>query len=787
VSTRFFGERIKRREDPRLLTGAGRFTADLAPAGALHVAILRSPHAHARIRSADVSAARAAAGVALVAAAPDLGPAARPFPLLIPNLNLRPRMPSALARDETHYVGEPVAAVVARDRYAAEDALDLIRVDYEAIPAVADPLMALEPGAPLVHDGLDSNLAARLVQAIGEAEAAFRRADVVIRERFAVCRGGGASMEGRAILAQWDARAGKLSVWSSTQVPHLVRRVIAELLDLPEHDIRVAAPDVGGAFGAKLICYSEDVLVPWLALRVGRPVLWVEDRVENLLTSVQEREQVHEAELALRRDGTILGLRDRFVCDTGAFVPWGVVFPTITATTGLGPYRIPHYRVEVQVVYTNRVPVSVIRGAGRPQATFVMDRLVDRAAEALGLDPAEIRFKNFIQPHEFPYRVGLVFRDGSEMVYDNGDYPAGLRKVLEMADHRAFRAEQRRLREQGLHVGLGIATYVEGTGMGPFEGATIRVDAKGMVHVATGACPQGQGHETVLAQVCAEELGVPLERVRVTTGDTEAIGFGIGTFASRTAIVASGAVVTAARQVVEKGVALAAHLLEAAREDVVYEAGRFFVRGAPARALSLAEVGGFAAGRPGVALPAGVEGGLYATHYFHPPGLTYSSGAHVAIVEVDPDLGAVRLLRYLIVHDCGRVINPLLVEGQIHGGVVHGISTTLFERPAYDAAAAPLATTFMDYLLPTAAEVPTFEIEHIETPSPLNPAGVKGAGESGTIPSSAAIGAAVEDALAPFGVRINELPLPPERLRALIGAGAGGRLPPPSPSGRGSG
>ena len=775
MSTRFFGERIKRREDPRLLTGGGRYVADLAPPGTLHVAVLRSLHAQARIRGIDVSAARLSRGVALAVTAADMGPAARPMPLLIPNPNLRARMPSALVGDEAHYVGEPVAAVAAADRYAAEDAVDLIAVDYEVLPAVADPVAALAPGSPLVHGDLGSNLAARLQQSIGDTEAAFRQAEVVIRERFTVTRGGGASMEGRAILAQWDARTGRLTVWSSTQVPHMVRRVVADLLDLPEHDVHVAAPDVGGAFGAKLVCYPEDILVPWLSRRLGRPVLWVEDRVENLLTSVQEREQVHEAELALRRDGTILGMRDRFVCDAGAYVPWGVVLPTITATTGLGPYKIPHYRVEVQVVYTSRVPTSVIRGAGRPQSTFVMDRLVDRAAQALGLDPAEIRLKNFIQPHEFPYRVGLIFRDGSEMVYDNGDYPAGLRKALGMANYQAFRAEQQTLWDQGRYVGLGIATYVEGTGMGPYEGATIHVDAKGNVHVATGACPQGQGHETVLAQVAADELGVALDGVRVTTGDTDAIGFGIGTFASRTAIVASAAVVTAAREVREKGLTLAAHLLEAARDDVVWDAGRFFVRGAPSRSLGLADVAAFAAGRPGMALPAGVEGSLYATHYFHPPALTYSSGANIAIVEVDPETGEVSILRYVIVHDCGRLINPLLVEGQIHGGVAHGLSTTLFEHPRFDAAGTPLATTFMDYLLPTAAEVPPLEIGHIETPSPLNPAGVKGAGESGTIPTPASVAAAVEDALTPLGVRINELPLPPERLRDLIAAAQAGR------------
>jgi carbon-monoxide dehydrogenase large subunit len=768
-SARFVGKPIRRREDPRLLTGQGTYVGDLALPGMVHAAILRSPHAHARILRIDPAAAAAAPGVLFVATAADLGACARPLPLLNPAPGLRPRMPVALAADTVRYVGEPVAVVVAESRYAGEDALDLLRVDYEELPAVADAAEALEPGAPLVHDDLDSNLAARTVQTIGDLEPAFRAADVVVRERLAIARGGGAMLESRGLVAAWDERSRRLEVWASTQAPHLIRRVLTQMLELPDRQVRVVVPEVGGGFGAKLVCYPEDVLIPWLARRLRRPIQWIEDRREDLLSTVQEREQYHEVEVAGRRDGTLLGLRNRFVCDAGAYVPWGNVVPTLTATT-LGPYKLPAYRVESLAVYTHRVPVSVIRGAGRPQAAFLFERAMDRVAEAVGLDPAEVRRRNFIRPHEFPYRLGLIYRDGSEMTIDNGDYPAALERGLALADYAGFRERQRAARERGRHPGIGIACNVEGTGLGPFESAILRVDGLGKVHLITGACPQGQGHETTLAQVVADELGISPEDVAVTTGDTDAIAFGIGTFASRTGAVASGAAVGACRLVREKAMAAAAHLLEAAREDLVYAEGRVHVRGAPARAVTLAEAAAFLAGIPGRALPEDVEAGLQASHHFRPPGLTYSNGTAVAVVEVDLETGAVRIEGLFVVHDCGRLINPLVVDGQIQGGVAHGVSNTFFEEVPYGPAGQPLAASFMDYLIPTAAEVPPLAIAHLETPSPLNPAGVKGAGEGGAIFTPAALAAAIEDALAPLGVRITSLPLSPERLQRLIAA-----------------
>ena len=781
MGTRFVGERIRRREDPRLLTGAGQFVADLPAPGALHVAVLRSPHAHARIRRIDLKEAFRAPGVACAVAAADLGEANAPFPLLVPNPALRAFMPRALAAGVARYVGEPVAAVVAESRYAAEDALERIAVEYEPLPAALDPRAALDPGAPLVHAEAGTNLACRLVQKVGDAEAAFRGAARVFRERLFVSRGGGAALETRGLLAVPEGRDGRLTLWASTQVPHLLRQVLAALLGMAEHTLRVIAPDVGGGFGPKGMAYPEDLLVPWLSLRLGRPVRWVEDRAEDLLSTVQEREQFHDVQVAVRSDGTILAVRDRFLADAGAYVPWGVVVPYLTASTLPGPYKIPNYEVEMTVAYTHRVPVAVVRGAGRPQAVYVMERMMDRVAEGLGLDPAEVRLRNFIQPQEFPYTVGLTFRDGSPLVYDTGDYPACLRKALEMADYRATREAQARLREAGRYVGLGMACYVEGTGLGPFEGASIRVDTQGKVLLVTGACPQGQGHDTTLAQLCAEIVGVPMEDIRVVTGDTEAIPFGVGTFASRVAAVASGAVVTAGRQVREKAIRLAAQLLEAPADEVVLEGGRLHVRGAPGRAVRLGEVAAAALGRPGFTMRQGDEPGLQATSYFHPSASTYSNGANLAIVEVDPQTGATTILRYIVVHDCGRVINPLLVEGQVVGGVAHGIGNALYEDVPFGENGQPLAATFMDYLLPTAAEVPLMEVEHIETPTPLNPAGVKGAGESGTIPAPAAIAAAVEDALRPLGARITSLPLSPEKLRALI-AGPGARVPAAGPA-----
>jgi carbon-monoxide dehydrogenase large subunit len=774
------GAPIKRREDPRLLTGRGHYVGDFRLPDMVHAAFLRSPHAHARVRRIDVSEARKAPGVLAIFTADDLGEVGRPIPMMVPHPALRVENHPPLAVGRVRFVGEPVAVVVAADRYLAEDAAERIAVDYEVLPAVVDAAGALRPEAPLVHDHLGSNLAARFGQGAGDFEAAARQTHRLLRERIVVSRGGGHSMETRGLVAHHDPVADRLTVWASTQAPHLLRRNIAQMLGWLEQQVRVVAPDVGGGFGPKMIIYPEDIVVPWLALRLGRPVKWIEDRREHFLTTVQEREQVHDVEVAVRADGTILGLRNHFLVDTGAYVPWGVIVPFLTGTQLLGPYRVSNYSFETTVVYTHRVPMTVVRGAGRPQATFVMERVMDRIAEACGLDPAEVRRRNFIQPQEFPYDLGLRFRDGAPMMYDSGNYPEMLRRALDRAAYETARGKYGgAAADNGCLVGVGVACNVEGTAIGPYEGATIRVDPQGKVLLITGASPQGQGHETALAQVCAQELGVPLNDIKVITGDTETIAFGIGAFASRVGAVAAGAIHLAAAKVREKALVVGSLLLEATQEDLEYREGEVFVRGAPARAVSLGQLAAFAAGRPSFKMPGGIEPGLEATRYFHPPASAFSSGANVVVVSVDPETGDVKILHYVAVHDCGRVINPMIVEGQMHGGLAHGIGNALYEDAPVDASGQPLAATFMDYLLPTAAEVPPFETDHLETPTHLNPAGVKGAGEGGTIPAPAAIVAAIENALAPLGVRINEAPLSPQKIRGMILEAKAAQVPVP--------
>ncbi len=680
---------------------------------------------------------------------------------------LRPVTPTPLASERVRYVGEPVTVVVAPDRYLAEDRAELVRVEYEPLAATVDPVRALEPGAPLVHETLGSNLAAQWRLRVGDVETAFGAADHIFRERLTISRGGGGFLEPRGLLAVPEP-SGKLTVWASTQSPHLLQRAIAELLNLPLHQLRVIAPDVGGGFGPKAGQYPEDFLIPWLSLRLSRPVKWISDRREDLLSSFQEREQIHEVQLGVSRDGILLALRDSAVADTGAYTPYGAIVPMLTTTSTLGPYKLPNFDAEMRVAYTHRVPVGPVRGAGRPQGAFVMDRVVDLVARQLGLDPAEVRYRNFIRPHEMPYCTGLPFREGKLQTFDSGDYPECLRMAMELADYESLRARQDAERRRGRHLGIGIACYVEATSIGPYEGATVRVDPQGKVVVLTGSGPQGQGHDTTLAQVCAEELSVSMDDVSVLMGDTEAFPFGMGTISSRIATVTSNAVILAARQVREKALTLAATLLEASPADLTLENGKVSVQGAPHRAVTLGQIATLALGRPGVALPSGMRPGLEATDFFHPPAAIFSNGANIAVVRVDPETGKVEVLRYFVAHDCGTIINPLLVEGQIQGGVAHGIGNALYEQQLYDAEGQPLATTFMDYLLPAATEIPPIESSHMETPSPLNPAGFKGAGESGTIPVHPAIAAAIEDALAPLGVRIRELPLTPERICRLV-------------------
>ena len=769
MATHLFGQRIKRREDPRLLTGGGRYIADIEAPRALHAAFVRSPHAHARILSVNLEVARRAAGVVFAACAADLGPAQKPHPFFMAGQpNLRAITATPFAADRVRYVGEPVAVVVAADRYAAEDACDLVEVEYEALPCVVDAEEALKPGAPLVHESLGDNVVAHWVIKVGDVEAALREADHVLRERIRISRGGGGFMETRGFLAVPDPATGRLTLWASHQAPHMLQQAVCRHLDLPVHQLRVIAPDVGGGFGPKAAIYPEDFVIPWLALRLHRPVRWIEDRREDLLATTQDREQVHDLEIGVRKDGTFLALRDRIVVDAGAYAIYGAVVPMLTSTHLLGVYKVPNFECGMRVAYSHRVPLGAVRGAGRPQGTFVMDRVVDLVARELKLDPVDVRFRNFVQPHEMPYSTGFPLPGGRTITFDSGDYPGCLRLAMEKAKYPELRAQQAAERARGRYLGVGIACYIEATTIGPYEGATVRIDSVGKVLVLTGSGPQGQGHETTMAQVCASELGVPMEDVGFVAADTDAFPVGTGTFASRVATMTSNAVIAAARKVREKALVIAAAILEASRDDLVMEGGKVFVRGVPGRSLTLAEIGQAAHGRPGAPLPGGVTPGLEATDYFVPTGTIWSNGANIAVVEVDPETGGVKVLRYIVAHDCGKVINPMLVDGQIHGGVAHGISNALFEDLPYNEAGQPLYASFMDYLLPTAAEIPLFEMTHMETPSPLNPAGIKGAGESGTIPAHQAITDAVEDALAPFGVRIREFPLNPVRIRRLV-------------------
>jgi carbon-monoxide dehydrogenase large subunit len=774
MSQALFGARIERREDVPLLTGQGSYTDDLKLLGTLHAAVLRSPHAHARIRSIHVARARESSGVAAVFTHADLGASGKEIPLLQPNPALVPRTQRLLAKGVVRYVGEPVAFVVAEDRYMAEDALELIDVDYEPLPVVSDTEAALKNGAPLVYPDIAHNLASSFTLGFGDIATVFERADIVLRQRFKTHRGGGQSMECRAVLAEYDRRGLRATIWSATQAPHLVARLASQMLELEEWQVRVIAPhDVGGGFGPKAIFYPEEGLVPFAARALGRPVKWTEDRREHFLATNQERDQYHEAEMALTRDGIVLGFRDTVIFDTGAYVPWGIIEPWITATTIPGPYKLSAFQVSMQVIYTHKVPVSPVRGAGRPQAVFAMERMMDLAARELGLDPAEIRQQNFILPEEMPYAMGLVYRDGAPVTYDSGDYPRCLRKAQELAGYEAFRRQQARACKEGRYLGIGIGVYVEGTGLGPYEGAIVQIEPSGKVLVTTGATPQGQGHVTTMAQIAAQELAINIEDITVITGDTGAIPFGIGTFASRIAVNAGNSIAMAAREVREKALAMAANLLEANKDDLEFSGGSVFVRGAPTRSVTLGTLAITAAGaRPGYALPPGVQPGLQATHYFSPSQAAYASGAHVVTVEVDVQTGDVKILDYAVAHDCGRVINPLIVDGQVQGGIAHGIGNCFYEELIYDEDGQLLTASFMDYLLPTAAEVPTAKIAHVEVVCPLNPLGVKGAGEGGTIPSAAAFASAVEDALEPFNVTVTEVPLSPEKLRKLLrGAG----------------
>src|SRR2546427_7057877 len=775
MGAKYFGAAVKRREDPRFLRGEARYVDDVKLSGMLHAAFLRSPHSHARILAIHAEAARALPGVAAVFTFVDLERWMKPLPIFgAPPLGLaaaikfdvRQAPQWALCRDRARYVGEIVAMVVADSPERAEDAVDLIEVDWEPLPTVVDLLRAGVAGAPLVHPEWGTNVGVGFTHAIGDAAGAFAGAAVTVSETFRIQRYVGMPLEGRGVVAAWDRRDGMLTTWNSTQVAHFVQQGLTGALALPPHKIRVVAPDLGGGFGTKASGYAEDALVPIAAIALGRPVKWIESRREHMSGAAHARDQVHTISLAPTRDGSILGVRDRILLDLGAYNVWGVVLPYNTVAHLIGPHRIKNMRVDVQALVTHKTPNAPYRGAGRPETVFAMDRIVDCLARELSMDPAELRRRNSIRPDELPYDVGMPYRDGNPLVYDTGDFPAALESALEAAGYKEFRAEQARLRARGVHRGIGISGYVEGTAIGPFEGATVKLDLAGRVVVATGAVNSGQGHETSFAQVAADALGVPLDWVTVVGGDTAAVPFGVGTFASRSAVTAGSSIADACREVRGKLVRAAATLLEAAPGDVEIDDGKVFVRGAPGSAVDLARVvqasiPTFA--RPGVASP-----DFEATAYHHVPTVTYASAVHVAQVEVDVGTGGVKLLRYVVAHDCGRVINPTIVEGQVHGGVAQGVGGALFEEMVYDASGQLLTGSLMDYTVPKADDLPPIETIHLEFPSPRNPLGVKGLGEGGAISPPAAIANAVEDALAPVGGRVTETPVTPARIVALL-------------------
>jgi carbon-monoxide dehydrogenase large subunit len=800
TTTGMMGARIKRTEDPRLLTGRAQFVDDVHIPGMLHAAFKRSDYAHSNIVSIDVEAARAVPGVIAVYTAADLGDFWKPSPQLVPapptqHIEFNARTAGQLARDKVRYVGEPVVLVIAESRYIAEDAADQIVIDYDPLPAVVDLEAALSEDAPLIHDDVGSNMAAHVIQTKGDYDTARAQADLVISRRFLYDRGTAAPMEGRGVVAQFDPLAHHLTVWDSTQAPIPIRNGLANMLGLSERQVRVVAPFVGGGFGPKIMMfYPEEILIPWVAIRLDKPVKWVEDRMENFLAMTHERGQVHNSEIALTREGKILGVRDFFLHDTGAYDPYGLTIPLNTQCHLLGPYVVPNYYTEFKAVFTNKIIVTPYRGAGRQHAVFVIERLLDFAAKELGLDPTEIRRRNLIPPDAFPYNNEVIAQDFTHWTYDSGNYEPVLNKAMSMIgwdewkgrddrpqamDHGSLDVDPTQSNASSIvhrpssltsprkRQGMGLVMYVEGTGVGPYEGARIQVEPTGKVTVVTGVGTQGQGHYTSFAQIAAEVLGVPIEEVLVSTGDTGQFNWGTGTFASRGATVAGSAVYEAAVRVREKALKLAAEEMEVAEEDIELVNGYAQVKGAPHARVLLSDLAAKANPLRGAVKP-GTEPGLEATAYFGPPMGATAVGAHAIILEVDLDTFDIEVLKYVVVHDCGTVINPMILEGQVHGGVAQGIGNAFYEQLVYDETGQLLNASFMDYLIPTATDVPRVEVGHEETPSPLNALGIKGAGEAGAIPVGALFAQAIDDALKDTGIEIKEIPLSPSRLWELV-------------------
>jgi carbon-monoxide dehydrogenase large subunit len=777
MTTRFFGAPVKRNEDRNLLVGQALFIDDVELPGLLHAAFLRSPVAHAKIRRIDASAALERPGVLAVYTAKDLGSYWQAGPLLVPPppipaivFNVRTQVP--LAKEKVRYAGEPLAVVVAENRYIAEDALDDIVVELEALPAAVDLQAAAGDGAARVHDDLDSNVASHVRQTKGDYRRAAAAADLLLRRRFRYEHGISSPIETRGIVAQWNARGQQMTIWDTTQAPVFVRNGLAAILGLSERQVRVIAPFIGGGFGPKImIFYPEEVMLPWISMRLNRPVKWIEDRLEHFVATTHERGQIHDAEIALSRDGRILGLKDVFLHDTGAYNPYGLTVPINSQCTMLGPYVIPAYDSTFTSVFTNLPIVTPYRGAGRQHGVFVIERLLDLAARELGIDLAEIRRRNLIPPDAFPFDNEIIYQDFQPLRYDSGNYQPVLEKALAAIGYDKFiDDEQPKLRAAGRCVGIGVACYVEGTGVGPYEGAKVQVQSNGRVSLVTGIGTQGQGHFTSFAQIAADQLGVDVTEVDVVTGDTDQFYWGAGTFASRGAVVAGNAVSEASRAVRGKALKLASELFECSEDDLVVADGKVSIAGIPGKFLTLSALAQRANPMRGAVKP-GTEPGLESTQYFGPPSGTTANGVHAMIVELDPETFELEILKYVVVHDCGTVINPMILSGQIHGGVAQGIGNAFYEKLVFDEQGQLLNASLADYLLPTALEIPRMEVDHVTTPSPLNPLGIKGAGEAGAIPVGALFAQAIENALdlARERIELLEIPLSPSRLYELIG------------------
>lgn len=772
------GERVMRAEDPRLLTGRSRFVDDIDLPGMLHAAVLRSPVPHAIIRGIDTSAAAAVPGVAAVLTAADLrrlGVGPMKVTWVQPNQNGLSY--PVLAAGRVHYVGEAVAVVAASSRYVAEDALDLIEVDYEPLPAVLDPDKAVEPDAPVLHESWGGNVIVEIANRTGDFDLAARESAVVVGGRIRSHRYMAMPLETRGAVARADRLTGELTLWISNQAPHRVRAHLAEILGWPEHTLRVIVGDVGGGFGLKDHIYAEEVLAAALSIETGKPVKWIEDRREHFFGSVHAREQLHAIELAVTSEGTIRGLRDRIVTDGGAYTSNVGIGPTATTVAMLpGPYRIEHYDVTARAVATNKAPSGAYRGFGQPQAVFAMERMLDRAARQLGIDPAEMRLRNLIRPDEFPYT------SASGLTYDSGDYAAALRRALEMIEYPDWRSRQQAWRAEQRYIGIGLAMYIEMTGLassremafvgfhlGGYENVSVAVDHQGRVTVATGMVSTGQSHATTMAQLAASTIGVAFEDVTVVQGDTAATPRALaGAIGSRGAVVGGTAVIRAAEKVRAKLLAVAAHMLEANPDDLEVNSGEVFVRGEPDARTTVA-----AAAQQAILahdLPDGMTPGLEEQHVHDPDHLTFAYAAHAAVVEVQPRTGKLAFHKYAIVHDCGTMINPAVVEGQMVGGMAQGVGGTIYEDLVYDDEGQLTTASFMDYLLPTVGEIPDVDLDHLEVPAPDVPGGMKGAGEGGAIAPPAVIANAVEDALAPLGIEIDDTPLSPSRVWTLIRA-----------------